>query len=301
MPDLAGLVEPLLVVRRVLREEIEILHRRLLAIVRDDDVCRRLMTVPGVGSVVALTYRATVDVPARFRNSKAVGASFGLIPSPADRFLRFLGFTGGIEAVSVRRHDSSEGTIMTIIKVQLSSFELETRYEAAADPVGKRYFHALWLLSSGYEVDEVAEILSFSPRWVRALIKRYDEGGAEALGDQRIHNGTRPTILTPEALAALKERIKTPPDDGGLWTGPKIACWFAKFHGLQSVHDQRGWDALIAIGYSIQQPRPRHPDAATEKDRAALKKNFRPRLSRRGASIRAQPSKSGRWMNTASV
>jgi len=31
--------------------------------------------------VVALTYRATVDVPARFRNSKAVGAVFGLTPS----------------------------------------------------------------------------------------------------------------------------------------------------------------------------------------------------------------------------
>ena len=79
--DLAPLVEPLLIVRRVLREQIGILHRRLLAIVRDDDVCRRLMTIPGVGPVVALTYRATVDVPARFRNSKAVGAVFGLTPS----------------------------------------------------------------------------------------------------------------------------------------------------------------------------------------------------------------------------
>jgi len=65
-------------VRRVLREQFSILHRRLLAIVR---VCRRLMTIPGVGPVVALTYRATVDVPARFRNSKAVGAVFGLTPS----------------------------------------------------------------------------------------------------------------------------------------------------------------------------------------------------------------------------
>src|SRR6186713_3474130 len=80
-PDLMMLVEPLLVVRRALREQIGILHRRLLAIVRDDDVCRRLMTVPGVGPVVALTYRATVDVPVRFRNSKAVGAVFGLTPS----------------------------------------------------------------------------------------------------------------------------------------------------------------------------------------------------------------------------
>jgi transposase len=64
-----------------LREQITVLHGRLLAIVRDDDVCRRLMTVPGVGPVVALTFRVTVDVPARFRNSKAVGAVFGLTPS----------------------------------------------------------------------------------------------------------------------------------------------------------------------------------------------------------------------------
>ena len=77
-PDLADLVEPLLIVRRVLREQIVSLHRRLLAIVRDDEVCRRLMTTPGVGPVVALTYRATVDVPARFRKSKSVGAVFGL-------------------------------------------------------------------------------------------------------------------------------------------------------------------------------------------------------------------------------
>jgi len=81
LPDLAALVEPLLIVRQVLREQVGILHRRLLAIVRDDDVCRRLMTVPGIGPVVALTYRATVDVPARFRKSKAVGAVFGLTPS----------------------------------------------------------------------------------------------------------------------------------------------------------------------------------------------------------------------------
>jgi transposase len=80
-PDLIPLVEPLLVVRRVLREQIGVLHRRLLAVVQDDEVCRRLMTVPGVEPVVALTYRATVDVPARFRRSKSVGAIFGLTPA----------------------------------------------------------------------------------------------------------------------------------------------------------------------------------------------------------------------------
>jgi transposase len=80
LPDLAVLTEPLLIVRQVLREQMAVLHRRLLAIVRDDEVCRRLMTIPGVGPVVALTFRATIDVPARFRNSRAVGAVLGLTP-----------------------------------------------------------------------------------------------------------------------------------------------------------------------------------------------------------------------------
>ena len=70
LPDLVVLVEPLLMVRRVLREQIGILHRRLLAIVRDDEVCRRLMTIPGVGPVVALTYRATVDVPSKYQSGE---------------------------------------------------------------------------------------------------------------------------------------------------------------------------------------------------------------------------------------
>jgi transposase len=194
-----------------------------------------------------------------------------------------------------------EIAIMRTIKAHLSSAELEAGYKTAVDPIGKSHFHALWLLSCGYEVDEVAELLAFSARWVRALLKRYNEGGAGALGDQRSRNGTKPTILTPDALAALEERIKTPPDDGGLWTGPKIARWLAKFHGVQAIHDQRGWDALIAIGYSIQQPRPRHPEAASDEDRRALKKSLRPPLTRSSASIRMRPLKSGRWMNTASA
>ncbi|ANY85250.1 transposase (plasmid) [Microvirga ossetica] len=80
LPDLAEIIEPLLASRRKLREEFERLHRKLLSIVRDDGVCRRLMTIPGVGPVVALAYASTIDVPARFRNSKAVGASLGLTP-----------------------------------------------------------------------------------------------------------------------------------------------------------------------------------------------------------------------------
>jgi transposase len=164
---------------------------------------------------------------------------------------------------------------MTAIALHLSAAELEARYKTAADPVAKSHFHAVWLLSLGYKTGEVAAILSFSARWVQRLVKRYNEQGPDRLSDRRLGNGAAPAILTPEALAALKERLKTPPDEGGLWTGPKVARWLAKFHGRKSVHDQRGWDALVAIEYSIQKPRPRHPGAAGEEERAALKKTAR--------------------------
>jgi transposase len=100
LPDLAELVEPLLIVRRALSEQTVILHRRLLAIVRDDEVCRRLMTIPGVGPVVALTYRATVDVPARFQNSKAVGAVFGLGRDRSER-----------QNITLRRRDDANDAL----------------------------------------------------------------------------------------------------------------------------------------------------------------------------------------------
>jgi transposase len=80
MPELAEIIEPLLKARRKLRELFATLHRKLLAIVREDTVCRRLMTVPGVGPVVSMAFAATVDIPARFKNSKAVGAALGLTP-----------------------------------------------------------------------------------------------------------------------------------------------------------------------------------------------------------------------------
>ena len=59
-PRLAAIVEPLLTVRRVMRQKLATLHKMLLDTVRHDPVCRRLMTAPGVSPVVALTYRASI-------------------------------------------------------------------------------------------------------------------------------------------------------------------------------------------------------------------------------------------------
>jgi transposase len=77
---LQAVIGAMLTARAGLHSEFMRLHRRVLAIVRADQVCRRLMTAPGVGALVALTFKVTVDDPGRFTSSKAVGAHFGLTP-----------------------------------------------------------------------------------------------------------------------------------------------------------------------------------------------------------------------------
>ena len=79
-PTLGAILEPLLQARLALRTQVAAVDKRVRDAARDDAVCRRLMTTPGVGPIVSLTYRAAVDDPGRFRSSKAVGASFGLTP-----------------------------------------------------------------------------------------------------------------------------------------------------------------------------------------------------------------------------
>jgi transposase len=78
--SLMAITKPMLRVRRALFEEFERLDRLCRQLARRDTVCRRLMTIPGVGTVVALTYRTGIDAPERFSRSRDVGAHFGLTP-----------------------------------------------------------------------------------------------------------------------------------------------------------------------------------------------------------------------------
>lgn len=79
-PVLASLAESLLSVIDVMTQEADKLTKRVLDEVRAEPTCRRLMTVPGVGPLTALAFRATIDRPDRFRRSRDVGAHLGLTP-----------------------------------------------------------------------------------------------------------------------------------------------------------------------------------------------------------------------------
>jgi len=80
MPLLNVAIEPLLRVMEQLVSERKAMDNRLGQAARRDAVCLRLMTIPGVGPITSLAFRVTVDDPARFDSSKAVGAHIGLTP-----------------------------------------------------------------------------------------------------------------------------------------------------------------------------------------------------------------------------
>jgi hypothetical protein len=182
-----------------------------------------------------------------------------------------------------------------------------------------RHTQAIWLLAQGRAVLDVAEVLAFAPRWVEELAARHNAHGPGALGDQRRRNGRVASVLTPALLAALCDRLRMPPEDGGTWTGPKVATWMAARLGLERVHPQRGWaeapkvsparragggapeGALRRVRWSIQAPRPRHPRSATPEQRAEFKggSTARSRAPRRRTLARL--SRSGPRTRTASA
>lgn len=77
-PELAAMIGPLLAARKAIEEQVSELDRQVLKLARHDMQVRRFMTVPGVGPVTALCFKATIDDPTRFKRSRSVGAYVGL-------------------------------------------------------------------------------------------------------------------------------------------------------------------------------------------------------------------------------
>ena len=138
---------------------------------------------------------------------------------------------------------------MARVADHLSVAELRVGYRGGGDATRARHHQVIWLLAQGRTVAETARLTSFAPRWIEALLARYNAFGPSSLGDRRRGNGAKARVLTPEVLATLRERLKTPPDDGGVWTSRKVAAVMAAELGLGSVAEQRGGQALRAIGW----------------------------------------------------
>lgn len=149
----------------------------------------------------------------------------------------------------------------------LSPEEITRRYRACRTGVEKIHWQVLRLLTRpddplALAPAAVAAAVGLTPSWVRAVLKRWNAMGPDGLADRRAAiNGGKPK-LSDEQQAALFEALQGRPDDGGLWSGPKVAAHVRERWGI-TVRPETGWRWLRRLGFSLQVPRPKNPGAAT--------------------------------------
>ena len=151
--------------------------------------------------------------------------------------------------------------------------ELKARYRASGDPVESRRWHLLWLVHTQTTLTDAAKAVGLNYDYARGVVKDYNRYGADGLRNRR--KDQRPqqsrSLLNPEQLRDLEARLQSPPDDDGVWSGPKVAQVIAEVTGVPKVWPQRGWDYLKRLEQSLQVPRPRHRKGDPEAQEAFKK------------------------------
>jgi transposase len=163
------------------------------------------------------------------------------------------------------------------LEPHLGSEELENRYRKARDPVLRSHYQILWLISEGKTTTRVMEATGYSRGWIQQLARRYNASGPEALGDRRHRNpgAKERALLSADQQEELREALKEPPPDGGMWNSRKVGEWIERRTGrVVSQKKQRGWEYLKRLRQSPKVPRPHH-HKADEREQEAFKKGSR--------------------------
>lgn len=159
------------------------------------------------------------------------------------------------------------------IQTDLGVEEFHERYRQAKDAVERTHWHILWQAKEGKTPQEIADLLGYTARWVRTVIGRWNEQGEEGIRDHRQDAAGSPMLLSSALQAELRTALQSAPEDGGMWSGPKVAQWMQK-RLKRPVAAQRGWEYLQRLRYSTHVPRPEHAKA-DEATHEAFKKTAR--------------------------
>ncbi len=145
--------------------------------------------------------------------------------------------------------------------------ELWRKVKKAKDPIEKLRFLAVYHAKRGLTAKKIAKITLGSTRWVYEAVRRYNQGGPEALKDRRHQNPGQKPKLTLEEQRKVLEALQGPPPDGGLWTGPKLRDWVERELGKKlSLYPI--YRLLHEMGFALRVPRPRHAKAEGEAQEA---------------------------------
>ncbi|MFK7930327.1 MAG: winged helix-turn-helix domain-containing protein, partial [Myxococcota bacterium] len=180
-----------------------------------------------------------------------------------------------------------------LVSPHLSPQDLEARFQRSRDVGERERLHCVLLKSEGRSSRDIAAFFRRREDWVRRTVRKYNEHGPVAMKDGRQSNG-RERALSSSQMDQLDQAIQGEPPGGGFWSGPKVATWLDSYLGIE-VTNRTGWAYLKRLGYSIQRPRPRHPEADLEAREALKKGGSTTTFLALLTPIPTQPSRSGRW------
>lgn len=177
----------------------------------------------------------------------------------------------------------------------LTPDEVARRYRTCRRGVEKTHWQVIWLLTRTDPPPTPAAVghqVGLTPAWVRTILRRWNAEGPDGLADRRAAANGGHAKLSIDRQLELWAALQQSPPDGGLWTGPKVAAYVRDRWGVV-ICKQTGWQWLRGLGFTLQVPRPRHPEAATPAEVRAWKRC--PAVPPRRAAA-AAPRQAGRAM-----
>jgi transposase len=163
------------------------------------------------------------------------------------------------------------------IEPHLNQEELTRRYRTCKNAREKSYWHLIWIMNNPKKiisVKEAAQIVGYCQRWARTLVNRYNKEGAENYIDKRKNNKGKKAFLNKKQQKELRNiLINKRPPDGGLWTGPKVALWIEK-KTKNHITAVGAWKWIGKLGFTLQVPRPKNIQSASEQEVKNFKKNW---------------------------
>lgn len=126
----------------------------------------------------------------------------------------------------------------------LTAEELKRLYRQAQDTTEARRWHLLHLVAEQWTIKQAAHVVGLNYDYAKEIVRRYNREGPTAIKNRNQKRPPSPrSLLTPEQQQELWQALKSPPAEGGDWSGPKVARWIAAKIG-RDVYPQRGWDYL---------------------------------------------------------
>jgi len=157
-----------------------------------------------------------------------------------------------------------------VLENHLSKKQLQRKYISCQHPQEKFRWHALARIADGQVANTVAKDVGRSSGWITKLVRRYNQGGAEAVKNKSKNQESK--TLTDQQIKQLEAEIQSGKTEGNaLWTSRQIQKWVEEKTDKQ-IHKTTAWRMFIKLEFSRQQPRPAHKGKASREEQTDFKK-----------------------------